>query len=257
MGASASAADADTTVLTFLLQGKTTAAHSAEAITKDLKPETMDVYEPLEKKKKTYRGFSFLPLLQKIFGKKISTGDTISVYCTDGYRADIPLKEFEKVNSLMAFGLADGSTFKIQDGKKNIPLAPYYLVWDHPDAGSANQSVYRWPYAVNKIDLIDSKTAYLPLELKNSSTELTLGQKKFKTHCLSCHNLNGVGGNRGPALDGLMATLETDFLVKYILDPQGMNKSSQMSGLPKDLKDREKIAAAIVKYGKSISKISH
>jgi mono/diheme cytochrome c family protein len=243
----------DPSVLDFSAHGKMLRHLDVEAIKKETPPEVLHVYEPLEKDKKNYRGFSVLPLLQKIYGPELSKADAVAIYCTDGYRADIPLNEFKKMKSLLAFAMADGTPFILHDGKKSIPLAPYYLVWDHPNAESAQRDVYRWPYAVNKIDIIDSKKAYARLQLKASSPSLKQGQKNFMKHCFSCHSVNDAGGSRGPMLNGIIKIQKNDFLIKYILDPQGMNPSSKMSGLSKVLKNREAIAQGIVAYIRKIA----
>jgi mono/diheme cytochrome c family protein len=245
---------ADPKALDFSAHGKMLRHLGVEAIKKEIPSEVLHVYEPLEKGKKDYRGFAVLPLLKKIYGTGLDKADTVAVYCNDGYRADIPLSEFKKMKALLAFSMANDTPFILHDDKKTIPLAPYYLVWDHPNAESAQRDVYRWPYAVNKIDLVNSKTAYSPLQLKSNSSELRRGQQNFMKHCFSCHTLNGSGGTRGPMLNGVLKIQKNDFLTEYILDPQGMNPSSKMSGLSKDLKGREQIAREIVAYIRKIAK---
>jgi mono/diheme cytochrome c family protein len=215
----------------------------------DVAEQTMKVYEPQESRIKTYRGYPVLPLLKKLSGEALGRADTVVFYCQDGYRADIPLSEFTAKPALLAFATADGTPFSLHGAKKEaIALAPYYLVWDHPNAASAAKDVYRWPYAVTKIGVVNSREAYKPLESPQQE-----GRALFMKHCFSCHALNGVGGQRGPPLDPFFTTQTDSYLRSYILDPKKMNKASKMSGLSPTLPDRVHVAERIIRYGKSLS----
>jgi mono/diheme cytochrome c family protein len=189
-----------------------------------------------------------LPLLQKLHGDALKDADTVVFYCQDGYRADIPLSEFAAKPALLAFAMADGTPFSLKSAKGPISLAPYYLVWDHPNAASAAKDVYRWPYAVNKIGVINSHVAYKPLE-----SNLQDGRALFMKHCFSCHALNAVGGQRGPPLNPFFITQTDSYLRSYILDPKKMNKDSKMSGLSPTLVGRRQVADKIIRYGKSLA----
>lgn len=213
------------------------------------KDEVLNVFEPYENSLKKYRGFSVLPLIKKIYGKNLKTSlDTVVFYCEDGYRSDVPLEEFKMKKALLSFAMADGSPFVLMS-KHSISLSPFYLTWDHPDAESVQKAFFRWPYGVNKMDLIESSAAYKPLvPQEKSEQDIKVGHQEYLKHCFSCHTLNGVGGLRGPPLNYFAQYKTTADLEKYILDPRGVNKNSQMSGLPITLPDRQKRAADIVKY---------
>lgn len=211
----------------------------------------MEVYETVESTKKSYKGVSMLPLLEWAFGKdELLKFDTIAFYCTDGYRSDVPLEEFSKKNAQLSFGMSDDGPFKLKaKDKPPISLGPYYLTWNHPDAESAQKEFFRWPYGVHKIDLINKVQVYKAIEpLATSSGSIKKGYEHFLRHCFSCHQLNQVGGLRGPPLNLFISIRSKEELVSYILNPQAKNKNSQMAGLPKALPEREKIAQQIIDY---------
>lgn len=54
----------------------------------------------------------------------------------------------------------------------------------------------------------------------------------FQQMCLACHALQGNGGKTGPALDGIGARREKDFLVSWLKDPLAIKADSRMPKLP-------------------------
>ncbi len=243
--------------LIFLKNGAEFKKVSLEKI-KSIQPEqVMNVFEPQENKKKTYKGFSMVPLLNSFYGQtEVQKFDTVVFYCEDGYRSDVPIGEFIKKQSNLSFGVVGSSRFELKaTEKKSIPLGPFYLTWDHPDAASAQKEFFRWPYGINKIDLIKKSQAYSAIEPPlNGPEPVKKGYEQYVKHCFSCHQLNEVGGLRGPPLNLFVSIRTREELVAYILNPKSKNKNSQMAGLPKDLKDRQEIAESIVDYLKSRAK---
>ena len=243
-----------TSEMTFSKNGIVQKTASISVLKSLQKDEVLKVFEPHENSQKNYRGFAVLPLVEAVYGKnQMGNLDTLVFYCTDGYRSDVPVDEFKTKKATLSFAMADGSPFVLKN-EKPIPLGPFYLTWDHPDAASAKKNFFRWPYAVHKIDFIDSKKAYQPLLPKAGSPEtIKAGHREFLKHCFSCHALNEVGGLRGPPLNYFVQAKTSKELVAYILNPKAVNKNSQMSGLPKELIEREKVAADIVSYLKKQS----
>lgn len=243
--------------LTFLKNGADLKVLSIEELKRNQTPQSINVFEPLESKKKIYQGFSVLPLLKFVYSEtELQKFDTVVFYCEDGYRSDVPLEEFNKKKSHLSFAMSDGSFFQLNSKeKKSLPLGPYYLTWDHPDAASALKEFFRWPYGINKIDVIKKSQVYSVIEpAKDSPPLIKAGHAQFLKHCFSCHQLNNVGGLRGPPLNLFVSVRSQEDLVGYILNPKLKNKNSQMAGLPKDLKGRNDIAEAIVNYLKRVSK---
>jgi mono/diheme cytochrome c family protein len=244
----------ETVEITFLKNGIVQKTANIKALKSLQKDEVLKVFEPHENSQKSYRGFALLPLVEAVYGKdQIGTLDTLVFYCTDGYRSDIPLEEFKTKKATLSFAMADDSPFVLKN-EKPIPLGPFYLTWDHPDAASAKKNFFRWPYAIHKVDFIDGKKAYQPLlPAANSTESIKTGHREFLKHCFSCHALNAVGGLRGPPLNYFVQTKTSKELADYILNPKAVNKNSQMSGLPEELIGREKVAADIVSYLKKQS----
>jgi ubiquinol-cytochrome c reductase cytochrome b subunit len=68
-----------------------------------------------------------------------------------------------------------------------------------------------WSGAPVPIDLVKGRT---PLELQGA---VILQNKQ----CRNCHSLGGLGGQRGPALDGVASRMTTDLLIRQVLQGGG------------------------------------
>lgn len=56
--------------------------------------------------------------------------------------------------------------------------------------------------------------------------------KTFNQLCVACHKLGGQGGVVGPALDGVGARLEREFIIRWLKDPQKVKPGTAMPKLP-------------------------
>lgn len=56
--------------------------------------------------------------------------------------------------------------------------------------------------------------------------------KVFNQMCIACHQLNGAGGQVGPALDGVGSRLEAAFIKKWLADPTAVKPATTMPKLP-------------------------
>ena len=68
-----------------------------------------------------------------------------------------------------------------------------------------------WSGSPTPVEDIEGRT---PLELQGA---LVLQNKQ----CRNCHRLGGVGGQRGPALDGVATRLSRDQLIRQVLQGGG------------------------------------
>ncbi len=60
-------------------------------------------------------------------------------------------------------------------------------------------------------------------------TPLSSGAALFKASgCFECHQLGGVGGDTGPALDSVGARMSVEQLQAYITDPEAVNPDAEM-----------------------------
>lgn len=50
--------------------------------------------------------------------------------------------------------------------------------------------------------------------------------------CIACHSLGGQGGAVGPALDGVGARRDADYLHRWLADPQSVKADARMPKLP-------------------------
>ena len=64
---------------------------------------------------------------------------------------------------------------------------------------------------------------------------------KFKSLCVACHQVNGKGGNVGPALDGVANRFDRPYLVKWLKNPQEIKPGTAMPKLPLEESEVESI----------------
>jgi hypothetical protein len=121
-------------------------------------PEGIRVFEPhlVRDGKNTeieYLGWPAVLVFDHFFGKawRHQHGD-IEFRALDGYVSQIDIRKFDQYRAFLVFGIKGEKPFVVDNigqNKRNIPLAPYYLVWDNIgsqqliDEGSSN-----WPYQV-------------------------------------------------------------------------------------------------------------
>lgn len=75
--------------------------------------------------------------------------------------------------------------------------------------------------------------------LVSTQKEETMPAKKaaakpavFSTLCVACHSVSGQGGTVGPALDGVSARYDKEWMKKWLLDPQKIKPGTTMPKLP-------------------------
>jgi mono/diheme cytochrome c family protein len=125
-----------------------------------------------------------------------------------------------------------------------VALGPWYLVWDNlrdpellPDGGTY------WPYQVTQVLLSRARDdALLPPGIPpGHDGAAALAQK----YCLSCHRINGYGGDKAPGdlARTAMVLSRQDFL-HWVLQPSRMRPGTTMPGLPDAMPDVERRAVA-------------
>lgn len=70
--------------------------------------------------------------------------------------------------------------------------------------------------------------------------------EKFKQLCVACHALGGVGGNVGPALDKVGTKYNSEYLDKWLIDPQSVKPGTNMPKLPLSDLERKEIVSFLV-----------
>ena len=73
----------------------------------------------------------------------------------------------------------------------------------------------------------------------------------FRSHCLTCHSINGQGGAKAPELNypaSVTEYLAPGWLQRWMLDPGSIRHATTMPGLPPELPARDAVATDIERY---------
>jgi cytochrome c2 len=215
------------------------------------------VNDPVYHKTKKYNAVNALTLIaNEIDLSKIDAKSTKIVFeCMDGYKPEMPLALFLASKPYLAFKDVDAKGTDWEPISKNgnkMDAAPFYLVYtDAP----AKDDRYKWPYNLIKIHLepIDkSKTALYP---KDSSK--VAGYTLFQNQCITCHAINGIGGEMGPELNYPKSVteywIETE-LVNYIVNPASFRNKVKMPTLGITKQQSQEIVGYLKYMAKNKSK---
>ena len=136
-------------------------------------PVTVTVYEPFlstddRKVVVKYVGYPAVEVMAWLFGSDWqSRGGTAEYRALDGYVSRIPVGRFLKDSAWLVFARADGAPFTVDNIRQNrtdVPLGPYYLVWDNiarPEL--LVEGAVNWPYQVMEVNLVTlSEEALFP-----------------------------------------------------------------------------------------------
>ena len=123
---------------------------------------------------------------------------TIEFRALDGYVSRIDAARLRSKRAYMAFARADHSPFSVDNlaqNEQNIPLGPYYLVWDNrEDPELLSEGARNWPYQVIDVSIFNASEAALRPPGFNPALEV--GLSNVKANCLTCHKVNGFGGEK-------------------------------------------------------------
>ncbi|CAN1521737.1 Cytochrome c-like domain containing protein [Flavobacteriaceae bacterium] len=193
------------------------------------------INDPVYLKTKKYNVVNALVLLKtEIDLSKVDIKNTLIVFeCIDGYKPEMSLELFLNAKPFLAFKDIDapkGSNWeKIIKNRNEMNADPFYLVYTNV---TAKDSKYKWPYNLVKIHL----------ESKNKNEALTpIGDEKatkgfvlFQKQCITCHAINGIGGEMGPELNYPKSVTEywiEKELVDYIVNPVSFRNKVKMPTL--------------------------
>lgn len=243
-------------MLLFLDGEKQLGRPSILALKPPLAAETVRVFEPYEQRDVTFTALPAGPLLDRVYGPKWRSGQLFSLVAADGYAAAVPVARFVAHRAWFAVARTDRGEFVLD---KKVPKAetvaidPVYLIWD-----SANDAVIRaegdfgWPYQLATVKLTTFAEAFPGLAPPEPvSPTVAAGFDLFTRYCATCHSLSGRGGKVGPELNWPHSVTEywrPEWLLRWIEAPQSLRAGTAMPGLPPQVPEREKAAAAIVAY---------
>jgi cytochrome c2 len=254
-------------LLWLVLQGVTVSGLAVELPAPDelgkqigVTEQSVEVVEPHEsdlqhETRVRYRAYPIEPILDRFFGEHWKTPQTeVIFWASDGYRASIPYDNFCSNRAWLAFARSDGRPFVVDNPRQhenNVALGPYYLIWDDiANPAARTTSKYGWVYQTVRIEL-GSPADYQALQPPATSPGSLEGMEHFKAHCLGCHQLNGLGGEKFPGDIRERSCRWSDADLKtWITDPEKVRPYTTMPPLDVLLAETERshLADKIVAY---------
>ncbi len=213
---------------------------------------------PLKPVEVTYTGYPAVPLLDAWLGERWRRPDAVIGFeGRDGYLSMIPAARFLRYPAYLVYARTDGDDFSVETPPLNhrVSLGPWYLVWDnllHSEL-QADGATY-WPYQVNKVAMIDAQRLarlYPPMLPERYRAGAALTEK----YCLSCHQVNGVGGSKMPIDLGQWAAGQSFArFATWVLDPSAKNPLTAMPALATErpAAERQMMARQIYGYLRAI-----
>lgn len=249
-------------LLVFKKNNKVIESLNLAQIKKLTDEKSLNVIEPHESKEVIYTGFSFTDLLTKVYGEDWKKSELLLFLCADGYKDPIPKSLFDTEFSLLAYK-KKGGLFLVNNksqNEQNVKLGPYYLVWNNinnpqiKSEGSVN-----WPYQIIGIELTQFSTKFpkmIPKDIAQSNIQK--GFIAFQKYCMSCHKINGDGGDKGPELNSPISVTERQnfkiYFHKLLNNPRDINPNSKMPALNDNLKNKTQIIDDIRIYLETMAK---
>ena len=192
--------------------------------------DTVEVDDPVYKRKQRYQGFWLRDFLKELSYTGHPESDVyVRFRCKDGYAPIMPLARALGAKGFIAvrdLGAASGTNWESfsANGTTSTP-APAYLVWVSP---SGDIEDYPWPYQIVAIELTTSADV---LGAAVADDTRKPGFDLFVKHCLKCHAVNGVGGTMGPELNSPCSVTQywnPDFLSRFIANASSIRAGTKM-----------------------------
>jgi mono/diheme cytochrome c family protein len=208
-----------------------------------------------------YLGHPAVEALDVLLGDSwTAPGATVEFRALDGYVSRVDASRFSRYSAYLVFARADGAPFAVDNpaqNEANVPLGPWYLVWDNiSEPGLVAEGGRYWPYQVNEVRVANAAaSALLPSGLDPSLRDAA---KLTSTFCLSCHQLNGFGGHKYPIdLAEAAGRFDEDGFVTWVLQPSTVRPGTNMPALAPRLSEveRRRIALEIHAYLKALSEL--
>ena len=216
-------------------------------------PATVRVVEPhlstaQKPQRLSYRGWPATQVLDALFGPEWKDPRVdIEFRALDGYVSRIPSERFRRHRAWLVFERTDQPEFSVHNlaqNEKNVPLGPYYLVWDNIRSPELlAQGAANWPYQVAQVLLSTQRTAaLLPAGM---APRFQRHAAEAQAHCLTCHQVNGYGGDKWPINLAVSARgMDAEAFRRWVLQPSEVKPGTTMPGLPDTLAAAEREAMA-------------
>jgi mono/diheme cytochrome c family protein len=160
----------------------------------------------------------------------------LQISATDGFVTNLPAA---LVRDDSGHGATPWLAIELHDKpwprtSKGTDIGPFYLVWINPGASGVMSE--QWPYQINAIRAVASRTAKWPqLAVDDSvpaNSPVRRGQALVATQCMVCHRINGAGdASVGPDLNrphNPTEYFQAWALRAYIRDPKSIREWSGM-----------------------------
>lgn len=200
-----------------------------------------------------YRGWRADAVLDHILGPGWrAPGRDVEFRALDGYVSSIPAERFGEYPAYLVFESPGRPGFTVDNppqNEKDVPLGPYYLVWDnirHP--GLLAEGATFWPYQVSEVLVFDTgMEALLPGTMAERYGEDAALARK---HCLSCHRINGYGGDKWPIdLAQRVKDMTAQDFQRWVLTPNMVKPGTTMPPLADQMPEPERAAMARRLFG--------
>jgi mono/diheme cytochrome c family protein len=231
----AGSARAGSTELRFLRDGKVVNTMDLAALKQQCKLAAVVIQDPYYKKKKSYLAFPLGQVLTLGFGEPAAALAKQNLFfeALDGYVKPSDGARALEEGGYLAFADAD-RTHASDSGwepidRRGLDPGPYYVVWANAEQSEARG--YPWPFQLAAIEIAHFDKKYphtLPIRAAAGSPAWK-GFDLFRSHCISCHSVNGEGGKIGPDLNVPQSIVEyrpIDQIKAYIKDPQTFRYST-------------------------------
>lgn len=214
------------------------------------------VNDPLQQATVVYEGMATEQVLDSLYGTAWRSAATVALRTATGLPALVPSARLQEHRSFLVWRRMDRPDFVLaRKGARGpaTPAGPLYLVWENiQDEASRREGALGWVPGVQAIDLVDERADGEALKLADGApAEVVGGAELFRSQCLQCHTLNGVGNPVGPELNYPVSVTEYfagDWLAKYIDRPSQVRHGATMPGLAADLPQRDQALVQLVAY---------
>lgn len=208
------------------------AEYSLAAIRAVVAPRTVEVQcDPVFGRPLEFTGFPLLEVMARYLAP--SEHESLVFAAADGYKVVLPRDKVTE-EALLAFANTPDASGWLPSLSESAPadLGPLYLVWEGTHACDSAYMNY-WPYQIESIltESADALFARVAPDAREATADIVSGFGVFKDNCLTCHQVGGVGGTVGPALDRPIAVTsywKEDWLRAFVLDAPSFIRDTKM-----------------------------
>lgn len=214
------------------------------------------VDDPLQQAIVVYEGVATDQVLDSVFGSTWRSASTVAVRTAAGLPVLVSTARLQAHKSFLTWRRMDRPDFILErkvPRPQTVAAGPLYLVWENiQDEASRGEGALGWIPGVTGLDLVDARADSEALVLAaDAPADVVAGAKLFRSHCLQCHTLNGVGNPVGPELNypaSITEYMAKPWLVKFIGEPASVRYGTMMPGMPANVADRAKAIEQVVAY---------